>query len=87
MIQEFPPSEWNSDMAHQLRRDDFPEVRHTRERRWSSCNIETEFCCFLSKKIKPLRIREGVSAFSSETRVAALDPSISNDLHHQFLDL
>ena len=57
----------------------------SRERRWSSGNIETEFSCFLCRYIQANQNQRRRVRLLFETRVAGLDPSISSELHHQFL--
>ena len=89
MKQVFLPSEWNGDMTHQLRRDHVPSsvtLNGANVRRGSSCKIETELKCFPSKYNQAIENQKRCVLLILAPRVAASPPSISNELHHQFLD-
>ena len=51
----------------------------------SFCNIGTWCCCFLGKYAELNWNRGSRIRLTCETRIAALDPSISNEKNRQFL--
>ena len=93
MIQEFLPSEWNSDMTHQLRRNHFTSSVPLNGANVQEnvigvlANTENEFYCFLSICNQDTENQKKCIRLVPETPVVALDPSMSNEPHHQFLDL
>ena len=93
MIQEFLPFEWNSDMTHQLRRNHFSSSVPLNGANLKEsvigvlATLKTTFIASLPFQLKLLGFRKGQILIVTETRVAAEGLSISNELHHQFLDL
>ena len=92
LIQEFFPSAWNGDLIHQCRRDQIGSRMPLNDTNMQE-NVVGVFAMLKSISVasfrsvfKPIKIRKHVSVFFSETFAAALELSISNELHHQFLD-
>ena len=92
MIQELFPFEWNGDMTHQLKRNQLSSsvplyAANVQENVVGVlAMLKSSFIASFPDKIKPIRIRVRYIRLLSETLVAAFGPSISNELHHQFLD-